>query len=88
LLRQNKTESEDVLTMKAKLFVTVAVAALLVAGTFAIAQAPAQPKPAPSDTRIDKLLEQNEQILKNQQDILKQLGDLKESILILKRRSS
>ena len=74
--------------MKAKIFVTVAVAALLVAGTFAIAQAPAQPKPAPSDTRIDKLLEQNEQILKNQQDILKQLGDLKESILILKRRSS
>ena len=74
--------------MKAKSFVTVAVAALLVAGTFAIAQAPAQPKTAPSDTRIDKLLEQNEQILKNQQDILKQLGDLKESILILKRRSS
>jgi hypothetical protein len=88
LLRQNKTESEDVLTMKAKLFVTVAVAALLVAGAFAIAQAPAQPKPAPPDPRIDRLLEQNDQILKNQQDILKQLGDLKESILILKRRSS
>jgi hypothetical protein len=74
--------------MNAKLFVTVAVAALLVAGTFAIAQAPAQPKPAPPDQRIDRLLEQNDQILKNQQDILKQLGDLKESILILKRRSS
>jgi hypothetical protein len=71
--------------MKAKTFVMVAVAALLVAGTFAIAQAPSQPK---GDPRIDKLLEQNEKILKNQEDILKQLGDLKESITVLRRRSS
>ena len=38
--------------MNAKTFVTVAVAALLVAGTFAIAQAPTPPKP---DPRVDKL---------------------------------
>jgi hypothetical protein len=71
--------------MKAKTFVTVAVAALLVAGTFAIAQAPTSPK---ADQRIDKLLEQNEQILKNQDDILKALADLKESMLILKHRTT
>ena len=74
--------------MKPRLFLTVAVAALLVAGTFAIAQAPTQPKPASADPRIDKLLEQNEHILKNQDDILKALADLKESMLILKRRTS
>ena len=73
--------------MNTKTFMTVAVAALLVAGTFAIAQAPTQPKP-PADPRIDKLLEQNEKILQNQQDILKQLGDVKESITWLRRRSS
>ena len=71
--------------MKPRLFLTVAVAALLVAGTFAIAQAPTQPK---ADPRIDKLLEQNEQILKNQGEIMKSLADMKESLLILKRRSS
>ncbi len=72
--------------MNAKTFVTVAVAALLVAGTFAIAQSPAT-KPAP-DPRIDTLLEQNKQILQNQQDIMKQLNDIKESITWLRRRSS
>lgn len=78
--------------MKANTFVTVAVAALLVAGTFAIAQAPAQPKP---DLRIDKLIEQNaqmlknqDQLLKNQEETLKQLGEVKEGLAILKRRSS
>jgi hypothetical protein len=74
--------------MKAKLFVTVAVAALLVAGTFALAQAPAPPKPAPPDLRIDKLLDQNAQILKNQAEILKKLDGLKEDVLQLRRRSS
>lgn len=73
--------------MKSRI-VTLAVAALLVAGTFAIAQAPTQPKAPPPDPRIDKVIEQNVQILKNQDEILKSLSDMKESLLILKRRSS
>jgi len=80
--------------MKTKLFATIAVAAMLVGGGLAIAQMPAQ-SPPKSDPRIQKLLDQNEEILKNQEDIKAQLSDikdtladLKESILILKRRSS
>ena len=70
-----------------KIAAALCVAAALVAGTFVVAQAQNQQKP-PSDPRIDKILEQNEQILKNQEEIIKTLADLKESILILKRRSS
>jgi hypothetical protein len=74
--------------MKSRI-VMLAVAALLVAGTFAIAQAPTQPpKAPPPDPRIDKVIEQNELILKNQDEIMKSLADMKESLLILKRRSS
>lgn len=81
--------------MKTKLFATIAVVALLVAGGFSIAQEPGQPAPARPDPRIKMMMDQNEQILKNQEDIKASLAeikgalaDLKESVLILKRRSS
>ncbi|HUK84170.1 MAG TPA: hypothetical protein VLZ12_16240 [Verrucomicrobiae bacterium] len=70
-----------------KIAVALCVAAALAAGTFVLAQTQTPPRP-PLDPRIDKLLEQNEKILQNQDEILKTLADMKESILILKRRSS
>ena len=69
-----------------KIAVALCIAAAI-AGTFVVAQAQNPAKPPP-DPRIDKLLEQNEQILKNQDEIFKTLANMKESLLILKRRSS
>ena len=74
--------------MNTKFVPIVALAVGLVAGSLFVAQAQSETKPVPPDTRIDKLLEQNDQILKNQAEILKQLGDLKEGVLQLRRRSS
>jgi hypothetical protein len=79
--------------MKTKFFATIAVAALLVAGTFAVAQAPT-PTTKP-DPRIDKVLDQNalilknqEQILKNQEEMIKSLSTIQEGMIQLRRRSS
>ena len=74
--------------MNTKFVPIVALAVGLVAGSLFVAQAQSETKPVPPDTRIDKLLEQNDQILKNQAEILKQLGDVKEGVLQLRRRSS
>lgn len=60
----------------------------LIAGSLFIAQAQSEKKPAVSDPRIDKLIEQNERILKNQDEILKQLGEVKEGVLQMRRRTS
>lgn len=74
--------------MNTKFVAILALAVGLVAGSLFVAQAQSEPKPAPPDPRIDKLIEQNTQILKNQDEILKQLGDLKEGVLQIRRRSS
>ena len=74
--------------MNTKLVAIMALAAGLVAGSLFLAQAQTETKPAPKDSRIDKLLDQNDQILKNQTEILKRLDDLKEGVLQLRRRSS
>jgi hypothetical protein len=42
----------------------------------------------PADPRIDKLLEQNEQILRNQAEILKRLDKIDQDLLQLRRRVS
>lgn len=60
----------------------------LIAGSLFIAQAQSENKPAVFDPRIDKLIEQNERILKNQDEILKQLGEVKEGVLQMRRRTS
>jgi len=76
--------------MNAKYVATFALAAGLVAGSLFLAQAQSDVKPvAPApDARIDKLLEQNEKILKNQDEIIKTLADIKEGVLQARRRSS
>jgi hypothetical protein len=75
--------------MKMKYILAVAFAALVLVGTW-IGTAHGQTKPATetSDPRIDKLIEQNEQILKNQEEIKKQLDGLKQDLLQLRRRAS
>ena len=74
--------------MNAKYVAIFALAAGLIAGSLFVAQAQSEVKPPPPDTRIDKLLEQNEKILKNQDEILKELADIKEGVLQVRRRSS
>ena len=74
--------------MNTKFVPILMLAVGLVAGSLFVAQAQSETKPAPPDARIDKLLEQNEKILKNQDDILKALTDLKEGVLQIRRRSS
>jgi uncharacterized membrane protein YccC len=67
-----------------KIAVILCIAAALAAATYVYAQT----KSAPADPRLDKLLEQNEKVLKNQDDILKKLDELKEGVLQIRRRSS
>ncbi len=74
--------------MNTKIVAIFALAAGLIAGSFFIAQAQSENKPAALDPRIDKLFEQNEKILKNQDEILKQIAEVKEGVLQLRRRSS
>ena len=81
--------------MNKKTFTAISVAIVLVAATFAIAQAPkstqavkATENAAAPDPRIDKLLEQNEKILKNQDEILNRLEKLDKDLLQVRRRSS
>ncbi len=74
--------------MNTKFVPILMLAVGLVAGSLFVAQAQSETKPAPPDPRINKLMEQNDQILKNQADILKQLGEIKEGVLQLRRRSS
>jgi hypothetical protein len=77
--------------MNTKFVAIFALAVGLVAGSLFMAQAQTETnKPAsPStDPRVDKLLEQNDQILKNEDEIIRDLNDLKEGVLQLRRRSS
>lgn len=74
--------------MNAKYVAIFALAAGLIAGSLFVAQAQSDVKPPPPDTRIDKLLDQNEKILKNQDAIIKELDDIKEGVLQVRRRSS
>lgn len=74
--------------MNTKIVAIFVLAAGLIAGSFFYAQAQSENKSPAPDPRIDKLIEQNEKILKNQDEILKQLADVKEGVLQLRRRSS
>lgn len=62
------------------------IAAIAVAG-LCFVHAEDKPKPA-TDSRIDKLIEQNEQILKNQAELKEKLDKLSQDLLQLRRRSS
>lgn len=72
--------------MNKKTMAALCIAATLVAGTFVLAQSTGSS--TGGDPRLDKIVEQNEKILKNQDEILKQLGVINENVFILKRRSS
>ena len=76
--------------MNTKWIAVLAVAVALTAGALMIAQAQNQPQAAAAqaDVKFDKLIQQNEKILSNQEHILNALAEMRESILILKRRSS
>ena len=74
--------------MNIKIVAILALAAGLIAGSLFISHAQGESKSAAPDPRIDKLIEQNEKILKNQEEILKQLADVKEGVLQIRRRSS
>jgi hypothetical protein len=74
--------------MNKKLRAALCIAAALAAATFVLAQSKTATPAALFDPRVDKLLEQNEKILKNQDEILKQLGVINERIFIMYRRSS
>jgi hypothetical protein len=74
--------------MNTKFVAIFALAVGLVTGSLFMAQAQTEVKPPPADPRIEKLLEQSEQILKNQDQMMKDLSDLKEGVLQLRRRSS
>ena len=64
------------------------LAALFVAGGLYLAHAQTAPAPKDGDPRLDKIITQNEQILKNQDDLKKTLDSLRQDVLQLRRRSS
>jgi hypothetical protein len=76
--------------MNTKFVAIFALAVGLVAGSLFMAQAQTDTKlaPPPPDPRIDKLLDDNDKIMKNQDEIIRDLNDLKEGVLQLRRRSS
>jgi hypothetical protein len=73
--------------MNAKYVAIFTLAAGLLAGSLFVVQAQTEVKPPVPDHRIDKVLDQNEQILKNQDEILKELADIKKGVLQLRVRS-
>ncbi|MCS7049094.1 MAG: hypothetical protein N3A53_00640 [Verrucomicrobiae bacterium] len=66
---------------------TLALVAVLGLTGLVIAQAHDVSRPA-FDPRIDKLLEQNERILKNQEEIKQRLDKISQDLLQLRRRLS
>jgi len=72
--------------MKTKLLISVCVAVALAVG-IALAQEKEQTKPG-TDPRIGKLVEQNEQIIKTQQEILQRLEKIEQGLLQVRRRGS
>ena len=66
----------------------IAVAVAVLVGTWVVAQTPAGPGSAPTtDSRIGKILEQNEKVLKNQDESLKQLAEIRQELTVLKFRT-
>jgi hypothetical protein len=73
--------------MNKKSLIALGIAVVLVAGTVVFAQSSKPVAASGADPRLDKVIEQNEQILKNQQEILKKLNEVQTGMSILKRRT-
>jgi hypothetical protein len=71
-----------------KYFAILVVAGAFVLGGLYLAQAQTAVKSTEGDARLDKIIEQNELILKNQAEMKKQLEQLSTDLLQLRRRSS
>jgi hypothetical protein len=76
------------LVMNKKSLFVVGIVVALAAGSIALAQSAKSASTQNADPRIDKVIEQNEQILKNQDAILKKLDEVQNGMNILKRRTS
>jgi uncharacterized protein YycO len=74
--------------MNSKTLIALAIAVALAAGTLVWAQANKPTTGSSTDAQLQKLIEQNEQILQKQDEILKQLGEMKTDLNVLRRRSS
>jgi hypothetical protein len=75
--------------MNTKWIAVLTLAVALIAGAIVVAHAQNQPKTASSQGgQLDKIVQQNEKILSGQQEILKAISQLRDDVLILKRRSS
>ena len=73
--------------MKTNFVVSLCLAGLLAVAAVVWAESSDQAPAAGKDPRIDKLIQQNEQILKNQDDILKKIDEIQGGMAILKRRT-
>lgn len=74
--------------MNSKVIATAILAVVIAAGSIVLAQQPSTPAKPVTDPRLDKIIEQNTQIIKSQQDIEKKMDELKEGLLQIRRRSS
>lgn len=74
--------------MNQKALLTFGLLAMLAAGSLVFAQANKSAASSSSDAQLQKLIEQNEQILQKQDEILKQLGEMKTDLNVLRRRTS
>ena len=74
--------------MNTKWIAVLTLTVALVAGAVMVAHAQTQPKAPSQAAQLDKIIQQNEKILSNQDVILKAISEIHEDLLILKRRSS
>ncbi len=74
--------------MNSKTLTALGIALVLAAGTLVLAQANKPATGSSSDAHLQKIIEQNEQILQKQDEILKQLGEMKTDLTVLRRRTS
>jgi len=66
----------------------IAVVALMVALIVVVHAQTTQPKAPSQAAQLDKIIQQNEKILSGQDEILKAVTQLREDMVVLKRRSS
>lgn len=74
--------------MKWKRTSVVVIAVAVLVGTWVVAQTPKPAQTSNDDPRIGRILDQNEKVLKNQEAILKSLGEIQQTLTVLKFRSS